>query len=204
MRSVREHVNGTDGFHFVEFLELDHFAGEVFVVAGDVDDAFWFGGDNVGQRFVHHAGARRIENNHVGAEFHPVERLCFGIVEFYVDVVELGVNTCIADGVGNEFYADRLLSLSGHGDGEEAGAAVEIQECFIGEIASEVANGGKEHRRGVRVGLEEGVWGNAELDSFDGLIHDAVAVDDAKIVAKGHVGNGVVDAPDDGGGVSSK
>lgn len=200
MRGVREHVDGADGFHLVELLELDHFAGEVLVVAGHVDNAFRLGGDNVGQRFVHHAGARRVEDDDVGAELHPVEGFGFNVMEFYVDVVELGVNASVADSIRYKFNTDCLLSLASHGHGEETGAAVQIEERLICKITGEVADCCEEHWRGVRVGLEEGVWGNAEFDSFDGFVHDAVAVDNAKIVAERYIGNSVIDAPDGGVG----
>ncbi len=75
MGSVGEHVDGANGFDVVVLLKHDHFAGEVFEVTGDVDDAGGLCGKNVGKRFVVHAGSGRIEDNDVSPNLHPIKAL---------------------------------------------------------------------------------------------------------------------------------
>lgn len=162
MRSHREHVDGLDFLGFVaELLEDGEVAGETGWVAGDVDDAV---GLHVGEGLedgLGAAGARRIDDNDIGAHAllvearHDLGRIAddkFGVADVVVTSILLGVE----DGRLDDLDAVDLAGFLRKEQRDRAGAAVGVDDGLLALEVREFQRLVVEDFGLLRVDLEEG------------------------------------------------
>jgi hypothetical protein len=107
-------------------------------IAGDVDDAPGSGAGNLGDGAGVDAGAGRVDDDEVGGIFQFIQ---YGediaLEEEHVfDTVALCVGFGISYGFGNDFYGYDLFCVAGQNLPDGAGAGVQVEDGFVGEIAA--------------------------------------------------------------------
>ncbi len=193
MAASREQIRGEGVFqNITPFLQQRHVPGKGRRVAGHIDDApgreAVQGLDGVGVEAL----PGRIHDDHVGfyalALQFQCRRACVAAEKFRVfNAVALGVVFRILHRLGDHLHADDLSGGGGHGQGDGANAAVEVQNgVVLGDLR--LLDGGLIEPLGLMVvHLIEGPGGQPEGKAAEGVLNIARAVEGEEFVSQHRV-----------------
>ena len=186
------------------FFQEGNVTGQGGGVAGDVDQAAGGhaadGFDGVGVQAL----AGRVHGDDVRADallFQLQGGLaCVAAEEFRVfDAVASGVVPGILHGLGNHLHPNDLAGGGGHGQGDGAHTAVEVQHQILFGDARQVDGSLVEALGLVVVHLVEGAGGQAELEAAEGILDEARAIERDEFIPQHGVALFGVDAEHQGG-----
>lgn len=195
MLGMGEHVDGLHGHDGVFGVEEGEVAGLRGGVAAHVDDGFGLGAEDGVDHVGVHAGARRVDDHHVGLAVFGYEVVGENVLhvagkeEGVGYAVYLGVEACVVDGFGDVLDAHDLRGLAADEVGDCAGAGIEVVDEFVATETGEVADDLVELVGLCRIGLIERLWPDAEAQAFHLLLYVRASGTEHYLL----VGDGVVD-----------
>ena len=180
MVGVWEHVHWLDCLDAVFLVEQSYVACLSGGIAAHVDNALGLGVKDNLHHILMHAGARRINDHHIGDAVlsHKLSREHIfhvaGKELGVVDAVDAGVELGILNSLGDILNAYHLTRLPRHEIGYRASAGVEVIDELVSSEPGEVAGNFIEFVGLLAVGLVERLGSHAEPQSFH-LLLDVVA-----------------------------
>lgn len=181
MMGVREHINGLhegDAEATRRLLVKQHKVAKLrHGVTTDVHNALGCSFGKVANKVWMQTSARRVNNDHVcmGELHKPFGRAHFFQVELrergVADSIDMCIDPCVRNGRCSHIHAMHVFGAGGKGEANSTGTAKQVQYHVIFTQSCGTRNLVIKHGRLLRVGLEEGVGGDAEGDATERLLN---------------------------------
>lgn len=207
MRRLREHVHRLDGGQPVaagqQRFAILRQGGRI---AGDVDEPLRLGGEDGPQQTLVAAGARRVDDDDVGAVavLHPAGKQRFGLSGIEGGVraaAAIGILAGVLDGLRDDLDAAHLGRIRSQPEGDRARPAVGVDNPFPPAQGRGHAHRLVQLQRLLRVELEEGARRQREFHVAERVLHRRLAPENAGLVAEHERRLARVDIVRDGGQV---
>lgn len=190
MRRLREHVHRLDGGQLVAAGQ-QHFAilRQGGRIAGNVDEPLRLGGEDGSQQTLVAAGARRVDDDDVGAVavLHPAGKQRFGFSGIEGGVraaAALSILAGVIDGLRDNLDPAHLGRIRGQPEGDRARPAVGVDDPFPPAQGRGHAHRLVQLQRLLRVELEEGARRQREFQVAERVLHRRLAPENARLVAE--------------------